>query len=184
VKKPVITIAEKIVPNLLKIVLVCAALSLPGISWAQGKIAVVNLQDAIMQTDLAHKRMAAVRDEDDYKADKAEFERLKEEFDVLVRKLQTDMAVMSQEQQTAARKKLASKQGDLEHVTGKLQQAEQAVGQTLLQELSPKVQEVLRELIATEGIGLLLQRASVIHADAGYSITAKVTDKLNQLPAE
>ena len=50
--------------------------------------------------------------------------------------------------------------------------------------MSPKVQEVLRELIATEGIGLLLQRASVIHADAGYSITAKVTDKLNQLPAQ
>jgi outer membrane protein len=50
--------------------------------------------------------------------------------------------------------------------------------------LSPRVQEVLRELIATEGIGLLLQRSSVIHADAGYSITAKVTDKLNQAPAE
>ena len=72
----------------------------------------------------------------------------------------------------------------LDGVTGKLQQAEQAAGQALLQELSPKVQEVLRELITTEGIGLLLQRASVIHADAGYSITAKVTDKLNQLPAQ
>ena len=91
---------------------------------------------------------------------------------------------MSQEQMVAARQKLANKQADLEHVSGKLQQAEQLAGQTLLQELSPKVQEVLRELIATEGIGLLLQRASVIHADAGYSITAKVTDKLNQLPAE
>ena len=53
-----------------------------------------------------------------------------------------------------------------------------------LQEMAPRVQEVLRELIAAEGIGLLLQRASVIHADAGYSITAKVTDKLNQQPAQ
>ncbi|HAN28996.1 MAG TPA: hypothetical protein DCP75_14985, partial [Haliea salexigens] len=60
------------------------------------------------------------------------------------------------------------------------QQTEQEVGQQLLQEMSPKVQEVLQELISTEGIGLLLQRGSVIHADAGYSITAKVTDKLNQ----
>jgi len=175
---------ERIVSRLVKVALVCVALSLPGIASAQGKIAVVNLQEAILQTDLASKRLSAVREEDDYKADKAEYERLKEEFDVLVRKLQTDMAVMSQEQQLAARKKLASKQKDLEHVTGKLQQAEQSAGQALLQELSPKVQEVLRELIATEGIGLLLQRSSVIHADAGYSITAKVTDKLNQLPAE
>ena len=177
-------ITEKTVSRLLKVALVCVALSLPSIGWAQGKIAVVNLQEAILQTDLAQKRLSAVREEEDYKSDKAEYDRLKEEFDTLVRKLQTDMAVMSQDQQIAARKKLAGKQADLEHVTGKLQQAEQAAGQALLQELSPKVQEVLRDLIATEGIGLLLQRGSVIHADAGYSITAKVTDKLNQLPAE
>jgi outer membrane protein len=159
-------------------------LALPSIGWAQGKIAVVNLQDAILQTDLAQKRMSDVRNQDDYKADKAEFDRIKEEFDELVSSFQKDAAVMSQEQQLAARKKLTSKQADLEHVTGKLQQAEQAAGQELLQELSPRVQEVLRDLIATEGIGLLLQRASVIHADAGYSITAKVTDKLNQMSAE
>jgi len=156
----------------------------PALASAQGKIAVVNVQDAILQTDQAQKRLAEVRAEEDYKSDKAEFDRLKDEFDALVRKLKTDMAVMSQEQQVAARQKLTSKQGDLEHVTGKLQQAEQSAGQSILQEMSPKVQEVLRELIATEGIGLLLQQNLVIHADAGYSITAKVTDKLNQIPSK
>lgn len=168
----------------IKYALVFAVLSLPGLGWAQGKIAVVNLQEAMLQTDQAQKRLNAVREASDYKADKAEYDRLKEEFDALVRKLQKDMAVMSQDQQVASRQKLASKQDDLEHVTGKLQKAEQAAGQSLLQEMSPRVQEVLRELIATEGIGLLLQRSSVIHADAGYSITAKVTDKLNQAPVE
>lgn len=168
----------------LKVAFTCFVLALPSFAWAQGKIAVVNVQEAILQTDVAQKRLAAVRNQEDYKSDKAEFDRLKDEFDELVRKLQTDMAVMSQDQQKAARQKLTSKQGDLEHVTGKLQQAEQSAGQQILQEMSPKVQEVLRDLIATEGIGLLLQRNSVIHADAGYSITAKVTDKLNQLPAE
>jgi outer membrane protein len=87
---------------------------------------------------------------------------------------------MSQEQQLAARKRLASKQSDLEHVAGKLQSAEQEAGQALLQQMSPMVQEVLQGLIQAEGIGLLLQRSAVIHADPGYSITAKVTDKLNQ----
>lgn len=170
--------------RLIKATLVVLALSLPSLGWAQGKIAVVDLQEAILQTDLAQKRLADVRDQDDYKADKAEFDRLKKEFDEIVKTFQKDAAVMSQEQQLAARKKLASKQADLEHVTKKLQQAEQGAGQNLLQEMAPRVQEVLRELIAAEGIGLLLQRASVIHADAGYSITAKVTDKLNQQPAQ
>ena len=166
----------------LKISLAALALTLPALGWAQGKIAVVNLQEAILQTDQAQKRLNDVRNQDDYKADKAEFDKLKKEFDELVKGFQKDAAVMSQEQQVAARQKLASKQSDLEHVTGKLQQAEQAAGQALLQEMSPRVQEVLRELITAEGIGLLLPRASIIHADPGYSITAKVTDKLNQSP--
>ena len=38
--------------------------------------------------------------------------------------------------------------GEIGEVTGKLQQAEQLAGQQLLQEMSPKVQDVLRELIA------------------------------------
>ena len=105
----------------LKLTLAVVALSLPTLGWAQGKIAVVNLQEAILQTDEAQKRLDAVRNEEDYKADKAEFDRLKEEFDELVKGFQKDAAVMSQEQQVAARQKLASKQADLEHVTGKLQ---------------------------------------------------------------
>lgn len=157
------------------------AVVLPSLALAQGKIAVVNLEAAILQSDKAQERLAEVRGEEDYRSDKAEFEDLKEELDDLVQDFQKDAAVMSQEQQLAARKRMASKQADLEHVAGKLQQAEQAAGQQLLQEMSPLVQEVLRELISTEGIGLLLQRNSVIHADPGYSITAKVTDKLNQM---
>jgi outer membrane protein len=156
----------------------------PGTALAQGKIAVVNLQEAILQSDMAQQRLAEVRAEESYKADKEEFDRLREELDGLVQDFQKDAAVMSQEQQQSARRRLASKQSDLQYVADKLQQAEQATGQALLQELSPLVQEVLRELIATEGIGLLLQRTSVIHADPGYSITAKVTDKLNQAGAE
>lgn len=170
--------------NVLKTTFMACMLALPMLSWAQGKIAVVDLQEAILQTDQAQKRLENVRNQDDYKSDKAEFDELKDEFDELVKKFQKDAAVMSQEQQVAARKRLASKQADLEHVTKKLQAAEQAAGQALLQEMAPGVQEVLRDIIASEGIGLLLQRASVIHADAGYSITAKVTDKLNQAASE
>lgn len=163
--------------------LAVVGLLLPAAVFAQGKVAVVNVQEAILQSDVAQQRLTQVRGEESYKADKNEFDRLKDELDKLVKDFQKDAAVMSQEQQIAARKRLASKQADLEHVAGKLQQSEQATGQALLQELSPMVQEVLRELIATEGIGLLLQRNSVIHADPGYSITAKVTDKLNQMAA-
>ena len=168
---------SKIIPY----VLMLAAALVSFQASAQGRIAVVNLEVAIMQTDEAQAQMESLRTQEDYQSDKTEFDQLRAEYDELVASIQKDMSVMSVDEQQAARKKLASKQADLEHVAGKLQQAEQLAGQEILQAMSPKVQEVLLELIATEGIGLLLQRNSVINADAGYSITAKVTDKLNQM---
>jgi len=164
-----------------KVVIAVLAFSVPTLGWTEGKIAVVDVQGAILQTDIAQKRMGEIRDQDDYKKNKAEYDRLKSEGDALLKTFQKDAAVMSQDQKIAAQQKLSSMQDDLDHVTSKLQQAEQTAGQALLQEMAPKVQEVLREIIEKEGIALLLQRNAVIHAEASYSITATVTDKLNQL---
>lgn len=167
--------------RLMKVALAVVAFSIPTLGWTEGKIAVVDVQGAILQTEYAQKKLGEVRAKEDYKKNKAEYDRLQKEGEELLATFQKDAAVMSPEQKTAAQKKLSSLQEDLDHVTGKLQQAEQGVGQALLQEMAPKVQEVLREIIQKDGIALLLQRSAVIHAEPGYSITQQVTDKLNQL---
>ena len=56
---------EKTVSRLLKVAIAVLALSVSTLGWAQGKIAVVDLNEAIMQTDFAQKRMAEVRDQED-----------------------------------------------------------------------------------------------------------------------
>ena len=161
-----------------------ALLVLPTLAMAQGKIAVVNLEEAILQTDLAQQRLAEFEKNEDFTSDKNEFESLREELDKLVQDFQRDQAAMSEDQMVAARQKVSSKNSDLEYVAKKLQTLQQQNAQRVFQELAPKAREVLRDIITTEQIGLLLQQQGVIHADLGYSITAKVTDKLNQLPAE
>jgi outer membrane protein len=172
------------VSRILKVVFAVLALSVPALGWTAEKIAVVDVQGAILQTDAAQQRINEVREQEDYKKNKEEYDRLKSEGEALLKTFQKDAAIMSQEQKATAQQKLGSMQEDLDHVTGKLQQAEQSAGQALLQEMAPSVQEVLREIIEKDGIGLLLQRQAVIHAEPSYSITSQVTDKLNQLTAK
>jgi outer membrane protein len=172
------------VSRILKVAFAVLALSVPALGWTAEKIAVVDVQGAILQTDAAQQRINEVREQEDYKKNKEEYDRLKSEGEALLKTFQKDAAIMSQEQKATAQQKLGSMQEDLDHVTGKLQQAEQSAGQALLQEMAPSVQEVLREIIEKEGIGLLLQRQAVIHAEPSYSITSQVTDKLNQLTAK
>ena len=161
-----------------KFLVSAALLVLPTLAMAQGKIAVVNLEEAILQTDLAQQRLAEFEKNEDFTSDKNEFESLREELDKLVQDFQRDQAAMSEDQMVAARQKVSSKNSDLEYVAKKLQTLQQQNAQRVFQELAPKAREVLRDIITTEQIGLLLQQ------QGGYSITAKVTDKLNQLPAE
>ncbi len=167
-----------------KVLVVLATMTLSLTAVAEGKIAVVNLQEAIMQTDEAQGRLNGLLSQTDFAADKAEFDKLKKDHEDLVKQVQNDIAVMGAEQQQAARKKLANKQADIEHIGRKLSAAQQELAQTLLQEMAPKVNAVLRDLIQSEGIGLLLQHTVIIHADTSFNITAKVTDKLNQNAAQ
>ena len=170
--------------KLTKLLAAALLVTLPAIASAQGRIAVVDLQEAMLQTDYAQQRLSDFEKSEGFDSDKQEFEGLKKELDGLVKDFQRDSAAMSEDQQIAARQKLASKQSDIEYVAKKLQSMQQQNAERVLQELAPKAREVLRDIIATDQIGLLLQQQTVIHADLSYSITAKVTDKLNQLPAE
>lgn len=164
-----------------KLIMVLALVLSPLLANAQGKIAVLDVQEAILNTDVAQQRLEAFRKQPDVAANVKELEGLQKEFQAMVEKIKKDSAVMSPEQQQAQSKKIQEKRSDIEHVGRKLKASEQEMAQGLMQELGPKLQQVVGELIQTEGIGLLLSKQAVMHADAGYSISAKVTDKLNQL---
>ena len=94
---------------------------LPSIVLAQGRIAVVNLEQAILQTDVAQQRLEEFEANEDFASDKSQFDGLRAELDQLVKDFQRDQAAMSEEDQVAARQKMASKQSDLEYVAKKLQ---------------------------------------------------------------
>lgn len=158
-----------------------ATLALSAVAvHAQGKIAVLDIQQAILLTDDAQKRLNDLRGQGSYKENKKELDKLKGEHDNIIKKLQKDLAVMSDEQKDDQRRLIAEKRSDIEHVMRKLQASEQQLAQELVQEMAPKLQQIVTELIKTEGIGLLLKREAVLHAENSYNITAKVTEKLNQ----
>ena len=121
-----------------------------------------------------------MRNEPDFKDNRKELESLKKEHDKMVEKLKKDIAVLSAEQKQAKSQRISEKRADIEHVARKLQAAEQQLVQEVVQELAPKMQEVVGELIKNEQIGLLLDRKATLHVDNAFNITAKVTDKLNK----
>lgn len=148
---------------------------------AEGKIAVLNVQQAVLNTNIAQERLKELQKQDGFKQNRDELEALGKAYQETLEQLQKDAAIMSAEQKVAERKKLQEKYSDMEHVKRKLQATEQEFLQGLMQELGPKLKESVDQLIKEEGIGMIINQQSVMYVDTGYSITAKVTEKLNKL---
>lgn len=152
----------------------------PTLSWAEGKIAVVSLQQAILNTDAAQARLKTLRESADYKRNRSELESLQKSGKDMVEKLKKDGPTMSKDQQADLTRKVENVRGDLEHVGRKLQDQEKELAQRLFYEMGAKAKEAVNELIKSEGIGLLLDAQVALHADTAYNITSKVTEKLNK----
>ena len=166
--------------KLIKLTLLAFALCASVAANAEGKIAVLNAQQAIINTEVAQARLKALREESGYAENRKQLEALGKSYQDTVAQLQKDAAVMSAEQKQAEAKKIQEKRTDIEFVQRKLQTAEQQLLQAVAQEMAPKLQKAVSELIEAEGIGLLLNQQAAMHVDSSFNITPKVTDKLNQ----
>lgn len=151
-----------------------------GVSLAADKIAVLDVQAAILNSDVAQERLKKMREEKEFKANIKEVERLQEEHNSLVAKLKKDSSVMNQEQIQAQTEKISEKRSDIEHVYRKLKASEQKLMQDVVQELGPTLQEVVNKMIKDDKIGMILDAKATLHVTNDYNITAKVTDKINQ----
>lgn len=161
--------------------LLCIALS-PVPALADGKVAVVSRQQAMLNTDLAQQRLKDLQAQADFADSVKRLNEMQQEGQKLVERLKKDAAVMSDAQKTEADKKLRELQTDIQHYAKKLQEAQNLEVQRIFEELSPRLRDILLDIIKKDGIGLLLDQegGAVLHVDSGFDITAKVTDRLNR----
>ena len=158
------------------------ALMLTATASAQGKMVIVNLQQAIIQTDTAQKKMQALNANADFAAMKAKFESLRSDLVSLDKDAKTNGMTWSAEQVAEHRKKVEYKSADLKLAAEKLKAEQNAVVKQIMQELAPAAKEALNEVVKAENIGLVLDASTgvAVYATVDYDITAKLTEKLNK----
>lgn len=157
---------------------------------AQGKIAVLDIDRAIINSDLFKARMQAFNEQADTVAARKQVESMQAEGQKLNEQLQNDAAILSDEQKVEMQKKIQTLMADIQHEAKKFQAAQQNVIAEVQREINPRVRQVIDTLVKEEGIGLLMGRPThpqipqlnqvIMYMDSSYDITAKVTDRLNK----
>lgn len=158
----------------------CLLSLVSGAALAQGKVAVLNLEEAVFNTEEAKSQLSALRQTPDYTKNKKEAEELKKQYEQLAEQFNKNREVMSAEQEAEQTRKIKEVGQDLEFVVKKLQQSEREVAGRIMREMMPRANTVVMDLVKAEGIGLLINSQAALYAESGYNLSAKVTDKLNQ----
>ncbi|TNF80107.1 MAG: OmpH family outer membrane protein [Gammaproteobacteria bacterium] len=145
---------------------------------AELKIAVLDTQRALVESEEAQALLAQAQQE--LQAEQEQLQALNDEIVALTEQLQKDAEVMSPAEQRRMQKEIEDKQIDLQFLGNKLQKEVNDRRQELLQQMVPKIDVVLKDLIELEGYDMIMERGSLRYVNSKHDITRRVTEKLNE----
>ena len=150
-----------------------------------GKIAVLDVQAALIGTEASKKAFEELSNSKDWK-EVAEELQLKLKIaiaDEIQENVQKEGPTMSDEDKVDAQKRLISLSQDANFLNEKLNQMRAEVVDVIQREQGPKFQKVVTELMRAKGIKIVLHSNAVLGLDDGddsLNITPDIIELLNQ----
>ena len=157
------------------------AFSTPA-ALAEVKIAIVDVQGAILQSEEAKRLLQQIQDE--FKGEEDEIRQIQTDAAAMMERLQKDAEVMSDVEKRRIQQQIESKNNDFVFFRQKLQRQVEERQQELFAGINGKVQKAVEELVKSDDYDLILPRQAALYVNPVYNITRKVTEKLNELDAQ
>jgi outer membrane protein len=150
-------------------------------AFAEDKIAVLDIQRAMLASNFAQNKIKTFQESSDIVALNAKLEGSAADLNAMAEEAQAKSMTWSSEEAADHQKKMAYARADYDLAVKKLQGESQQLEKEIPQELGQQLQEAMNQVVKEEGITVLLRRESVLIANPKNQITAKVVDRLNQL---
>ena len=168
-----------------RILAVLATFTLIGmapVAFAEIKLAVVDVQSAILNSENAKKITAQIQGE--FTREQDSIKKLQTDAAVLVERLQKDGEVMSDAEKRKVQQEIESINNDFVYERQKLQRAIEERQKELFAGIDQRVQTAINEIVLSDDYDIILPRQAALYVGDLYDITRKVTEKLNMLDSK
>ncbi len=168
--------------RILAILTALTFLGMAPVALAEVKIAVVDVQSAILSSESAKKISAQISGE--FTREQDSIKKLQTDAAVLLERLQKDGEVMSDAEKRKVQQQIESINNDFVYERQKLQRAIEERQKELFAGIDQRVQAAINELVLSEDYDIILPRQAALYVGDLYDITRKVTEKLNMIDAK
>jgi outer membrane protein len=159
------------------VLLSAALLATPA--FAEMKIAVLNYQMALLESDAAKKY--AVDAEKKFGPQLNKLKTLESD----AKRIQDRLVKEGERMQTAERERLElefkQKARDFQFQSKELNEAKAVADREMLKQLKPKLDQAVEEVIKKGSYDLVLEQGSVVEVKPQYEITRQVIERMNQM---
>jgi outer membrane protein len=163
-----------------EIVLTCALAVSSTAALAASKVVVVDMEQALMATDVMQARVKKLTAEPEFAALKAKFDSLQSDLQSLEQEFQSNKMTWSDADKQGQRIKAEAKQKELRVILQSLKQQEQVAMKSVMQELGPKAKTALQQITTAQDIDIVLARNAALWRTESSDITAELTQRLNK----
>jgi len=149
---------------------------------ADVKIAVVDVQNAILNSEEAKRLLTQIQGE--FKGDEDRIRKIQSDAAAILERLQKDSEVMSESEKRRLQGEIESLNNDFVYARQKLQKQIDDRQKELFAGVDQKVQRAIEDLVKQEDYDIIIPRQAALYVSDIYNVTRKVTEKLNQYDAE
>jgi outer membrane protein len=163
----------------LRMGLLCLGVAaIAGVASAQTKVAIVNLQKAVLETDEIKKASTVM--EAKYKPRQQAAEKLQTELQGIQQQLQTGQGKLTPQAEQELQATGARRQRELQHLSEDLQREVEAERTEILQKSSTQMQEVVKRLAEEKGFDVVIDTQVTIYFKPALEITTDATAAYNK----
>jgi outer membrane protein len=152
--------------------------AIAGVASAQSKVAIVNLQKAVLESDEIKKASAAM--EAKYKPRQQAAQKLEQELQGIQQQLQTGQGKLTPQAEQELQATGQRRQRELQHLSDDLQREVEADRTEILQKSSAQMQEVVKKLADEKGFDVVIDTQVTIFFKPALEITADAIAAYNK----
>lgn len=150
-------------------VITSAAVVFAGVGAAQTKVAVINMQQAVLDT--AEIKKASAEMEAKYKPRQAELDKIRKDLDDIQQKLQSSGGKLPPQSEADLTAQGQRKQRDLQRLSQDLQEEVDAVRNDILGGTGRRMQGVVRKLAEERGMDVVVDAGSTLYVKPVLDLT-------------
>lgn len=166
------------------IVLVCCAMAPMAFAAGATKVAVLDIQKVVLTSKAGQSGMGELEKKPEYAELKAKAESLEADLKSMDEQAQNESLTWSEDKKKQHREKMTELAKERQNVLMTLNRARESVFMQLLQLMEPAIGGILEQVMAAEGIELVIDSKSAIHKVSTADITPMVVERINKASDE